>query len=125
MGLYNFQKRFVPFIESGEKTHTIRAKRARSPKVGETLHLYTGLRQKGARLLMRVLCTKVEEITIDALKGRSLKGMYEVTIDAMPLHSSEKKQLAIRDGFENFKEMMEFWEGRLPFEGHIIHWRKP
>lgn len=50
MGLYNFQKRFVPFILSGAKTHTIRALRAHPDKPGDTLHLYTGLRQKGAKL---------------------------------------------------------------------------
>lgn len=27
MGLYNFKKQFVPFIEDGSKTHTIRATR--------------------------------------------------------------------------------------------------
>jgi hypothetical protein len=30
MGLYNFEERFVPKILAGEKTHTIRAVRART-----------------------------------------------------------------------------------------------
>ena len=45
MALYNFKRQFVPMVLSGEKTHTIRATRARATKVGETLYLYTGLRQ--------------------------------------------------------------------------------
>ena len=53
MGLYNFQARFVPFILNGAKTHTIRAIRTNPDKPGNTLHLYTGLRQKGARLLLQ------------------------------------------------------------------------
>ncbi len=64
MGLYNFQARFVPYIESGEKTHTIRAERKRGDVPGKTMHLYTGLRQKGARLLYRATCVRVEFIRI-------------------------------------------------------------
>lgn len=49
--LLGFKRRFVSAILSGSKCHTIRAKRTRPPRVGETLHCYTGLRQKGATLL--------------------------------------------------------------------------
>ena len=115
MALYNFQKRFVPKILSGEKRHTIRAKRARQTKPGEMLHLYTGLRQKGARLLMRVACTKVEEVQIYS--------SYNVSIDGVLLDFSERTLLAQRDGFNDFADMMFFWTGRLPFRGDIIHWQ--
>jgi hypothetical protein len=118
MGLYNFQARFVPFILDGRKTHTIRAARANPDKPGNTLHLYTGLRQKGARLLMRVPCMKVEEIVIADLKPPV------IFIDGEQLNHAEEEQLARRDGFSNFAEMLEFWTGRLPFKGHIVHWRK-
>lgn len=119
MGLYNFQKRFVPFILAGEKTHTIRARRAVPPRVGETLHLYTGLRQKGAQLLMRVPCTRIEIIEINA------KTSAMVSIDGVLLDHTEREQLAKRDGFAGWDDMLAFWEGRLPFVGYIIHWRKP
>jgi hypothetical protein len=116
MGLYNFKAQFVPHILNGSKTHTIRATRAHVDKPGNTVHLYTGLRQRGARLLMRATCTKVEAIHIenDAM----------VSIDGLWLDPSEREQLARRDGFGNFAEMMQFWEGRLPFAGHIIHSRR-
>lgn len=115
MGIYNFQSRFVPKILSGEKTHTIRSVRANPDRPGNLLHLFTGLRQKGAKLLMRVPCVKVEEIEITPLG---------VKIDDVVLDASEEEALARRDGFANFAEMMSFWEDRLPFRGHIIHWRK-
>lgn len=115
MGLYGFKAQFVPKILAGEKTHTIRATRAHPDKPGNTLHLYTGLRQKGARLLMRTICTKVEEIEITETPL--------VLIDGMALDCSEREQLARRDGFANWEEMKEFWAGRLPFRGHIIHWK--
>lgn len=127
MGLYNFQSRFVPFILDGRKTHTIRAMRVHSDKPGNILHLYTGLRQKGARLLMRVPCVKVEEIRIalDGVAGRGGNRKWEVHvwIDGERLDRDERELLARRDGFSNFEEMMTFWDGRIPFQGHIIHWR--
>ena len=122
MGLYNFQERFVPFVLSGAKTHTIRARRSRPDKPGDTLHLYTGLRHKGARLLMRVECVKVEEISIEI--GRN-PDFPLVEIDGVALTLDECESLAQRDGFKNFDEMMEFWNGRLPFRGLIVHWKAP
>lgn len=118
MGLYNFKAQFVPFILSGAKTHTIRAIRAHADKPGNTLHLYTGLRQKGAKLLMRVPCVRVETIRIDRTGAR-------VTIDGIGLIPEECEQLAHRDGFKGFEEMLKFWTGRLPFTGHVIHWTAP
>jgi hypothetical protein len=126
MGLYNFQPRFVPKILAGEKTHTIRAVRANPDKPGNLLHLFTGLRTKRAKLLMRVPCVKVEEISISLAPENFLDDEAEcvfVTIDGTVLHRSECETLARRDGFENFDEMLEFWDGRLPFHGHIVHWR--
>lgn len=116
MGLYNFKAQFVPHVLNGSKTHTIRATRAHVDKPGNTVHLYTGLRQKGARLLMRATCTRVQEIRID--------GNGFIFIDGVELDGDEVEQLAQRDGFASYHGMMQFWEGRLPFAGHIIHWRR-
>jgi hypothetical protein len=123
MGLYNFQSRFVPKVLSGEKTHTIRAIRANPDKPGSTLHLYTGLRHKGAKLLMRAECMKVEVIEIDAC-GHECNCDPFVAIDGVELSGSEREGLAQRDGFSSFDEMLDFWAGRLPFKGHVVHWRK-
>lgn len=133
MGLYSFKKQFIPFILDGRKTHTIRANRKDGwvEKPGNTMHLYTGLRTKSSQLLMRVECAKVEGIAI-AMRPYTGKGVLargcsfpEVFIDGNELSGDEKETLARRDGFRNFAEMMAFWEGRLPFSGHIIHWKAP
>lgn len=124
MGLYNFRAQFTPKILSGEKQHTIRRIRAVPDKPGNILHLYTGLRRKGARLLMRVPCTLVEEIEIDAC-GHECNCDASVSIGGIELDASEREALARRDGFPDFDTMLEFWAGRLPFRGHIIHWRLP
>lgn len=123
MGLYNFQPRFVDAILAGTKTHTIRAARAHPDKPGSTMHLYTGLRHKGARLLGRWPCVKVEEIHIEPWNTADDKA--RVWIDYEELDLDEKQALARRDGFADFPEMVRFWKGRLPFDGHIIHWKRP
>lgn len=120
MGLYNFQSRFVPKILSGEKTHTIRAERAFPDKPGATMHLYTGLRTKKARLLMRRKCLRVERIKIDCTPGGE---PVNIAIEGIWLSPSEREAFARRDGFNNFADMMEFWRTRLPFRGHVYHWR--
>jgi hypothetical protein len=126
-----FKARFVPMIEDGSKTHTIRAKRKIRPRVGETCHCYTGLRQKGARLLGRWPCVKVETIEIYERGDGSLG----VVIDGLELAPDEKNELAWRDGFRStgrrlaFTEMATYWrvlhrkEGPFVFEGDVIHWR--
>lgn len=119
MGIYNFQRRFAPMIMDGSKTHTIRADRVHPDKPGNTLHLYTGLRRPGAVLLMRVPCIAVEKIEIWITPGNT----RVVLISGVALDAGEAEALARRDGFKNFRDMMEFWDGRLPFSGQIIHWK--
>ena len=120
MGLYNFHKRFVPKVLAGEKTHTIRGFRQNSDKVGSTMHLYTGLRQKGAKLLMRVPCVKIENILITPGGVIRIDGIY--------LADDEREAFARRDGFDSLDDMLIFWrepKNRLPFRGQILHWRRP
>ena len=123
MGLYNFQQRFAAKVESGEKTHTIRARRKLPAKVGETLYLYTGLRQPGARKLIEAKCTKVEEVRIEQSPAWSWGNRAVVFVGGVLLSTDEKEQLAVRDGFADWADMEKFWDGRLPFLGDMIHWR--
>lgn len=126
MGLYNFKTQFVPYVLDGTKKHTIRASRRMMDRPGDVMHLYTGLRQKGARLLARRRCVRVEEITITERR--------DVIIDGITLTEDERNLLAWRDGFRiptlknpndprySFDLMMRFWDGRLPFQGQVYHW---
>lgn len=132
MGLYNFRPQFVQKIVEGKKMHTIRAIRVHPDKPGNVLHLYTGLRTKKAKLIARVKCTSIQEIRIEmqlyAGKGILARGLIfpQVIIDGVYLEPDEKESLARRDGFESFADMIRFWrepKNRLPFKGHIIHWR--
>ena len=117
--LYSFQERFVPAIERGDKTHTIRDIRKYPAEPGDILGLYYALRNKKCRRLMYAPCVKVENIEIRQINPQ----MWTVRVEEQTLSPDECTQLARRDGFGDFTEMMAFWDGRLPFKGHIIHWR--
>jgi len=77
---------------------------------------------------MRVPCVKVEEIEIrETRRGISAKLTdVAIRIDGAELDRAEMETLALRDGFKNLAQMMRFWQepsNRLPFQGHIIHWK--
>lgn len=115
MGLYNFEPRFYAGIKTGVIRHTIRRRRANPDKPGNILHLYLGLRTRSVELIMRAPCVKVEEIKI----RRRPPG---IVIEGEALSPDECEIFAQHDGFSSFAEMMEYWRGRLPFEGDLIHW---
>jgi hypothetical protein len=117
MGAYNFKAQFVPFVQDGRKAHTIRAHRRHPDRVGSTLYLYTGLRRKGARRLRKTPCVRIEKIHI--LPGG------RIMLDGAELSIDEREALARSDGFADRRAMMEFWKGRLPFSGSVIHWENP
>lgn len=126
MGLYNFQKQFVFHILNGSKQHTIRGERKHADKPGDMMHLYTGLRQKGARLLMRVPCVLVEPISIEIRSMKANGFEYSAVCvfvgDRIMLSRSEAVRLALADGFMHWEAFVDFWCDRLPFSGHIYHW---
>ncbi len=122
MPLLNFQPRFVVPIRRGSKAHTIRADRKYPIKAGAKLYLYCGARHKGAyRILPEpVTCMRVENIYISDLVDAA--ALHLVSIENSWLSADERERLAVADGFANFTDMMQFWDGRLPFKGQIIHW---
>lgn len=136
--ILGFKDQFVPFVEDGSKTHTIRA--GQRWKAGMRADLFARPRQKGMRLLFRAMVTKVEAITITprgiyichdrpwvaewAHTKATEWGMVKLTKD-------EAELFAFRDGFRfdpnsrgSFGLMMDFWKRthKLPFHGQIIHW---
>jgi hypothetical protein len=141
MPAFSFKRQFVEPIRAGIKHHTIRAERkdGRIPaKVGDQLSLFCGMRTKQCFHILpgTVPCTRVQRIQIRECPRCGGTGeiacssthfedcpVIQITIDGTELATDERERLAIADGFDNFAEMMKFWEGRLPFEGFIIHWR--
>jgi len=142
MPAFSFKQQFVAPIRAGTKRHTIRAERkdGRVPaKAGDALYLYCGMRTKTCfNILPRqdLTCSRVQRIVIQecprcggsgevAHSSTHYEGCpaIQILIDGVPLALDERDGLARADGFACFTDMMAFWEGRLPFEGYIIHWR--
>lgn len=116
MPVVNFQKRFADDVDSGKKRQTIRAMRKRPFKVGDKLYLYTGLRTKSCRKLGEEIIKNVFKIVIDG---------DEIYLNGFQIDTKrECEQIAKDDGFQNQKDMIEWFEKNhgLPFMGQLIKW---
>ena len=102
MPAYNFQPRFAAKVESGEKCQTIRRRRKRPTRPGETLYLYTDQRTKNARKLRpdNPKCTAVLPLEIH---------FGGVVVDGYNLSCSEIADFARADGFANVADFYNFW----------------
>ena len=119
MPALNFQRRFAPLIKSGEKRQTIRAPRKHPVKAGQTLHLFTGMRQKGCEQLGKSICTSAREIILSSFGDDRRVGLLDPY-----LHCVDGEEIAKADGFQSEKEMFDWFEKvhGLPFKGSLIKW---
>ena len=115
MPAYSFMKQFIPDIESGIKTHTLRNKRKAPTLPGQLLSLYYAMRTKHCQLLLKAPCTYRYDV--------------EITYMALTLGNRKVKNLnsfAISDGFPDWPAMVKFWRSthELPWSGELISWGK-
>ena len=91
MPAYNFQQRFAKKVASGEKRHTIRARRkdGQHPRPGQPFRAYTGMRTKKCEPVLFSTISKVQKVHIGA------EGI--VTIDYRVLNHDEREALADAD----------------------------
>jgi len=111
----NFMRHFEPLILSGTKVHTLRDKPRAD--VGDTLQLYTGQRTKKCRLIKQVTCTVVVPVEYWA-------GGTSWCVDNRHFPANSLDQLAVGDGFSDFKEMLHwFMFNKGPqWSGYLIAW---
>lgn len=102
MPSYNFQRRFADKVRSGEKMQTIRKRRKRATVEGDTLYLYTGLRQKGAEKLREAKCVRVLPIEI-------YEGSVKVGAEKIYRDDDEMDAFARADGFADADDFFSFW----------------
>lgn len=135
-----FKDWFIPYIEDGSKTHTIRA--GKRWRVGMRADLFANMRQPkrfdkkgrqiaGQRLIFRAMVTRVQDISITLVGGQysfDNDSELQVRIDRVLLDPAETEAFFRRDGFRQpdnipaFNLAAAFWRDRLPFEGQLIHW---
>lgn len=108
MVAYNFQPEFAAPILDGTKSSTIRPIGLRQHAVrGEGLQLYTGLRTKSVRLLMRVPCDGSEAIVIHRGGARRVFATW-----GRDYESDDLGRLAASEGFASPREMIEWFDDR-------------
>lgn len=121
----NFHPRFVDAIRFGTKRQTIRAPRRHPIKVGDTLYLFTGLRQANCARIGEADCKSVERVTISFLSkaveiGEPARGRV-LTL------KSDLDAFARRDGFDDWRAFADFFarahRGAVVFTGDLIRWR--
>lgn len=132
MPALSFKKQFCPLVESGEKTHSLRAKRKRAWKVGDYLPLYYAMRAKQCRLLGKMTVTGVQDVSIHLrLEKEGEPFGFDIIIDGELLSADESESFARRDGFPGLAEMRLFWvvENKMQpgsvWLGDLIHWKFP
>lgn len=147
MVAYSFKTLFLEPIATGQKTHTIRLPR-KNPhpsraavgghaKPGELIQVYNAMRTKHCKLIGTAPCAKVHRITIELI--HSWVDLYEVPgkkprrLNCWDGSDKELDPFARSDGFENWKDMRDYWAASFPekvhrtgdiwlFDGFLIGW---
>lgn len=122
MPAYSFKERFIPMLKDGSKRQTIRNRRRKGgAKVGDTIYLYFGMRTKWCTKIGEGICTRIEQIKIQQVRGTVI-----VLVNGGKLSETGRERLAMADGFESWEVMRRWWlqNNGLPFEGDIIYWEK-
>lgn len=121
MPAYNFKKQFADDVEKGIKRSTIRPIRTRRPTVvGDTLHLFYGLRTKHTRRLGKHTCISVTPIVIfENAVVLNINGQWaKLTMQSV-------ENMAESDGFASVNDFINFFkcEYGLPTKNlELITW---
>lgn len=106
--LLGFKKQFAQPILDGTKIFTVREKRKVEPKVGETLHMYSGLRTKYTEVISKEhKLTGIQTVNILISKTMGLK--VAVFIDGIQLSKTQLLVFIQSDGFKNIDDFAAFW----------------
>lgn len=117
MTAYNFSPQFVPLIESGRKMTTFRVPRKHPPREGGELQLYTGMRTKQCRLIMRAQCMGIVHV--------HLRPYISLSSGRTMLTMEEQETIAREDGFGSVREFHAWFAdryGQERMELEVVAW---
>lgn len=103
-----------------EKVHTIRKDPKRRWEAGRDIHFATGVRTPNYNQFHQGVCTSVQDIQIEHGEDDRFGYSPLITIDGRVLDADEAKLFAVRDGFDEWHLLAEFFPE--DFEGVLIHW---
>ena len=120
MPSFNFQKQFADDVESGVKRQTIRGKRKNPPRVGQTAHLFTGLRTKNCRKLGAHRINTVADVVIHSDCVLIRQCWWQTVL----VRKKKLNEFAVADGFKDWNQMRAWFQKTysLPFGGDLIKW---
>ncbi len=107
--LLGFKKRFIEPIHIGTKVFTMRSiDRKVKPKIGETLHMYSGLRTKDCvKISDKEKLHSIQTVWLNIYKkGDSV--LY-IQVDGRTLDEAEINQFVKFDGFKDENDFAEYW----------------
>ena len=120
--LLGFKADFVEPIQAGTKEFTLRkrttGRQKHPPKIGEQLHMYTGLRTKWCTVISKnhkLQYTQNVRLRLsDNWAGKKgLPGLFiEIQVDGRHLSIDEIPQFTKRDGFASPRAFAEYWLGK-------------
>jgi hypothetical protein len=113
MASFDFKARFVPLIRSNLKVQTIRSKKRCS--VGDTMHLFTGLRTKRCERIANVQCMLTDYVHLEP---------SGITFGNKGNHP-DCDGFAQLDGFRDFDDMLAWFQAAYAtqhFIGTVHRW---
>lgn len=119
--ILGFNRRFVPAVADGRKPHTIRAGHRWKP--GMTIQFYMDVRQLTMRKFRAdAVVQVVQDFELELLAPA--RRQWVPHVDGRPLTPLEAQELAVRDGFGDYRELLDWFRKvhGLPFYGQLIGW---
>ncbi len=108
--LLGFKKQFAPKILDGSKKFTIRNPRKVEPKIGETLHMYTGLRTKHTeKITSEHKLTGIQLVDIYIKMRRNGGGHMDIKVGGRLLTLEESLPFVVADGFDTQFDFAKYW----------------
>lgn len=121
--LLGFKKQFAPKILDGSKKFTIRNPRKVEPKIGETLHMYTGLRTKHTEKITSEHTLKgIQLVDILIRRETTVGGLpvvvkhdyyIKIKVDGRVLLELEQLKFIRMDGFGSRIGFADYWIAQL------------
>lgn len=111
--LLGFKPQFVNPILQDIKWFTLRDKRKVTPKLGETLHMYTGLRTNNCKPITKKHTLKAMYPVHIKIKITGKPGIHaakvQIVINNLTLSNFDLREFVVRDGFENIEKFIQYW----------------
>lgn len=110
--LLGFNKRFVPCILEYTKVFTMRKRRKKPAKIGETLFMYTGLRTNNCQLISnkeKLISKQKAWIRIIFTLGLRDADDLKVCVDGREIKGEELDQFVCFDGFKDKRDFIDYW----------------